>query len=120
MMIRFETLFTITQVHSYYEGVCHDIGFILPRETQRVMRGGRLIAKVVDDQLHVLYEADENGVALRTLPDGARKALTMFHLEGKGYQDIAAALGVPLGTVATWISRGRKAMALVMDKEVGS
>ena len=56
--------------------------------------------------------------ALQTLPDGARRALTMFHLEGRGYQEIAAALGVPLGTVATWISRGRKAMAQVMEKEV--
>lgn len=49
--------------------------------------------------------------ALARLPDGARRALELFHLEGKTYPEIAAILDVPLGTVATWISRGRKAIA---------
>jgi RNA polymerase sigma-70 factor (ECF subfamily) len=53
--------------------------------------------------------------ALGTLPEGARLALTYFHLEGLGYQEIAARMNVPLGTVATWISRGRKAMAGVVE-----
>ncbi len=42
---------------------------------------------------------------------GQRKAMLMFHLEGLGYQDIAEQLEVPLGTVATWISRGRRTIA---------
>jgi RNA polymerase sigma-70 factor (ECF subfamily) len=49
--------------------------------------------------------------AIEGLPDGQRKALTMFHLEGLGYQEIAERLEVPLGTVATWVMRGRKAIA---------
>jgi RNA polymerase sigma-70 factor (ECF subfamily) len=49
--------------------------------------------------------------AIESLPDGQRKALTMFHLEGLGYQEIASRLDVPLGTVATWVMRGRKAIA---------
>jgi RNA polymerase sigma-70 factor (ECF subfamily) len=49
--------------------------------------------------------------AIDQLPDGQRKALTMFHLEGLGYQEIASRLDVPLGTVATWVMRGRKAIA---------
>jgi RNA polymerase sigma-70 factor (ECF subfamily) len=49
--------------------------------------------------------------AIEALPDGQRKALTMFHLEGLGYQEIAVRLDVPLGTVATWVMRGRKAVA---------
>jgi RNA polymerase sigma factor (sigma-70 family) len=49
--------------------------------------------------------------AIDGLPDGQRKALTMFHLEGLGYQEIAVRLEVPLGTVATWVMRGRKAVA---------
>ena len=54
--------------------------------------------------------------AIESLPEGQRKALTMFHLEGLGYQEIAVRLDVPLGTVATWVLRGRKAVATaVMD-----
>ena len=49
--------------------------------------------------------------AIEALPDGQRKALTMFHLEGLGYQEISERLEVPLGTVATWVMRGRKAIA---------
>jgi RNA polymerase sigma factor (sigma-70 family) len=49
--------------------------------------------------------------ALATLPEGQRKALTMFHMEGLQYQEIAARLDVPLGTVATWVMRARKSVA---------
>ncbi len=49
--------------------------------------------------------------AMNALPDGQRRALTMFHMEGLQYQEIAARLGVPLGTVATWVMRARKSVA---------
>lgn len=52
--------------------------------------------------------------AFDTLPEGQRKALMMFHLEGLEYQEIAERLDVPLGTIATWVSRGRKAMATTL------
>ena len=52
--------------------------------------------------------------AFDTLPEGQRKALMLFHLEGLEYQEIATRLEVPLGTVATWVSRGRKAMATTL------
>jgi RNA polymerase sigma factor (sigma-70 family) len=51
---------------------------------------------------------------MRTMPDGTREALMLFHVEGLGYQEISSRLGVPLGTVATWVTRGRKAMATAM------
>jgi RNA polymerase sigma-70 factor (ECF subfamily) len=54
----------------------------------------------------VLMEA-----ALARLPAEQKQALMLFHLEGLKYQAIAARLGVPMGTVATWIARGRKAIA---------
>lgn len=56
---------------------------------------------------------------MRGLPEGPRKALELFHLEGLPYQEIARRLGVPLGTVATWVTRGRKAMAEALEEEVG-
>lgn len=58
--------------------------------------------------------------AIDALPDGARDALVKFHLEGKSYQEIAKELGVPLGTVATWVNRGRKAVAEKMEREMAS
>ena len=49
--------------------------------------------------------------ALGSLPEEQRRALVMFHVEGLGYQEIVKRLGVPLGTVATWLARGRRLLA---------
>lgn len=49
--------------------------------------------------------------AMESLPKEPREALVLFHVDGLGYQAIARRMGVPLGTVATWISRGRRAIA---------
>lgn len=45
--------------------------------------------------------------ALDDLDDGPREAIVLFHIEGMSYRDIAAALEVPMGTVMTWLHRGR-------------
>lgn len=55
---------------------------------------------------------------LETLPEGPRQALMLFHLEELGYQEIAKRLGVPLGTVATWVTRGRKALAEALESRM--
>ena len=49
--------------------------------------------------------------AVAELPQGMQTALKKFHMEGKSYQRIAEEMRLPLGTVATWITRGRKSVA---------
>ena len=66
------------------------------------------------DAFEQLAQAERNRRiqnAMHKLPDGPRTALTLFHMEGLSYEAIARKMGVPLGTVATWVARGRKAMA---------
>jgi len=46
--------------------------------------------------------------ALETLPTEFREALILRELEGMSYKDIAAAIGVPIGTVMSRLSRGRR------------
>ena len=46
--------------------------------------------------------------ALDALPEPMRAALVLFHVSGNSYEEIAAALNVPKGTVMTWLHRGRK------------
>lgn len=55
--------------------------------------------------------------AIARLPDGPRSALELFHGEGIPYAAIAKRLDVPVGTVATWVTRGRKAIADVLADE---
>ena len=49
--------------------------------------------------------------ALRTLPPSQRQALLLTRLEGLELKEAAEVLDVPLGTVKTWVRRGRLALA---------
>lgn len=48
--------------------------------------------------------------ALDTLPVTQRRALSL-HADGLGYREISVELKVPLGSVCTWIARGRQTLA---------
>lgn len=48
--------------------------------------------------------------ALAQLPERQRIALVLFDAEGWGHADIAAALGVPEGTVRSYVFHARRAM----------
>lgn len=51
---------------------------------------------------------DEVLDAVDDLPDDFREAVVLSDLQGFSYQEIAAVLGVPLGTVKSRLFRGRK------------
>jgi RNA polymerase sigma-70 factor (ECF subfamily) len=53
--------------------------------------------------------------AMNLLPVDQRRALELFHLEGLGYREIADKMGVPIGTVGTWVTRGRKTVAAALE-----
>lgn len=50
------------------------------------------------------------GAGLALLPERQRVALLLFDAEGWGHADIAAALGVPEGTVRSYVFHARRAM----------
>ena len=56
------------------------------------------------------YEQDAVCVALAELPVKFREVILLCDVEGMSYQEIAAALGIPIGTVMSRLSRGRRAM----------
>lgn len=54
--------------------------------------------------------------ALAGLDEGPREAIVLFHIEAMSYRDIAAALEVPVGTVMTWLHRGRAQLKRALDE----
>lgn len=54
--------------------------------------------------------------ALARLPMEYKEAVAMHDLGGIPYEEIAQLTGVPVGTVKSRISRGRKKLALVMEQ----
>lgn len=55
--------------------------------------------------------------ALGELPNNQREAIVLFFIEGLSYVEIGKKLRVPMGTVATWILRGRRALASALRNE---
>ena len=54
-------------------------------------------------------------VALETLAPSVRAAIVLFHVHESSYEEIASALDVPIGTVMTWLHRGRKRLRVLLD-----
>ena len=46
--------------------------------------------------------------AVAALPARYREVIALFHVQHRSYAEIAQALGVPMGTVMTWLHRARK------------
>jgi RNA polymerase sigma-70 factor (ECF subfamily) len=57
--------------------------------------------------------------ALAELPDGYREAVVMHDLGAVPYEEIAAITGVPVGTVKSRISRGRRQLARLLEHKEG-
>ena len=55
--------------------------------------------------------------ALSHLPNEQREVLLLVALEESSYADIAATLGIPIGTVMSCLSRGRERLRLIMNGE---
>ena len=63
-----------------------------------------------DPESRALSEADSRllTAALEALPEEFREAIVMRELEELSYKEIAAATGVPIGTVMSRLARGRE------------
>ena len=71
MITSFRTLLTLSVAHGYYSGGCRDFEFIVPAETAALLKNGKLLARMLDGSLNLLYETDNGGDALVQLA-GAR------------------------------------------------
>ncbi len=68
-------------------------------------------APAPDERAASTERARRVSAAMEGLAAPQREAMVLFHVEGVAYQQIAERLGVPIGTVATWLSRGRRSLA---------
>lgn len=68
MIVEYTPLLTLQIVHAYYGGACSDFEFVIPSGTQRLLAGGRLLAKAGAGRLTVLFQQDTDGSPVQTLP----------------------------------------------------
>jgi RNA polymerase sigma-70 factor (ECF subfamily) len=88
------------------------------------LRARRLQTTALDDdmleQAHAPnpaagLEVRDMQAALDLLPVEQREILLLVGLEGMSYDQVAAALGMPLGTVMSRLSRGREKLRTLME-----
>lgn len=92
------------------------------RAVSRWRRARRLVLRATQqEQLHL--DPDQHAVidALAALNAREREAIVLHHLVGCSVQEVAQQMGVPAGTVKSWLSRGRSRLAtLLRTEEVAS
>ncbi|MUL63659.1 RNA polymerase subunit sigma-70 [Mycobacterium sp. CBMA 234] len=64
--------------------------------------------------LDVMPDGDVEA-ALAELPDGARTAMFYVEVQGYTYAETAALMGVPVGTVMSRVSRGRRRLRIALS-----
>ena len=66
---------------------------------------------------------DEGTIDVRALlgrlPERYRRAMTLYYLEEKSYQEVAEMLGIPLGTVKTFLHRAKKELVEIIERREG-
>ncbi len=62
-----------------------------------------------------LDEAARLRAAIDALPEKYRTVVTLFHLQGRQYEEIASVLGLPLGTVKTHLFRAKEQLRSLLS-----
>jgi RNA polymerase sigma-70 factor, ECF subfamily len=91
-------------------------------EIRRAVRRGVSVA-VEDVALNAAVAADALSAlqlrdlerAIASLPEARRQVILLVGLEGLTYEDVAAILGIPIGTVRSRLARGRETLRRLMD-----
>jgi RNA polymerase sigma-70 factor (ECF subfamily) len=66
-----------------------------------------------------LDEARRLRIAIDQLPEKYRTVITLYHLQGRQYEEIAQVLGLPMGTVKTHLFRAKEQLRkLLANTEV--
>ena len=75
-------------------------------------------AVVVDPAFAGLELRDRVAKAMARLSDRSRLVLTLHYFAGRGYEEIAEALDVPLGTVKTQLHRAKQELRAVLEADL--
>ena len=86
---------------------------------RRVSAAARMLRRFASPQVEPALDPDHVALvaALRTLPERQRRAIVLHYLAGIPVVEVAADLGVPRGTVLSWLHRGRAKLAVHLVSE---
>jgi RNA polymerase sigma-70 factor (ECF subfamily) len=88
--------------------------------------GGKLLASKASRATSPEVHAEENeksrilGDAIRALPAYQRTMVTLFHSEGRTYEEIAGKMNIPVGTVKSRLNRARLALRELLTPQISA
>jgi RNA polymerase sigma-70 factor, ECF subfamily len=84
---------------------------------RRMLRWSHLIPALARSEAYADLPEEHLALmaALRRLPTTQREAIALHHLADLPVAEVAHTLGVPEGTVEAWLSRGRAALAVLLE-----
>jgi RNA polymerase sigma-70 factor (ECF subfamily) len=88
--------------------------------------GDALLSTDSKSQVSPEGNAEENetkrilGEAIQSLPDYQRTMVTLFHSEGRTYEEIADIMAIPVGTVKSRLNRARLALRDRLQPQAGA
>lgn len=90
--------------------VAHNLAVSRWRRARRIVLGQR-------PDTAVEWDEGQRAVvtALAELPRAHREAIVLHHVVGLPVADVAVELDAPVGTVKSWLSRGRRELASLLD-----
>jgi RNA polymerase sigma-70 factor (ECF subfamily) len=107
------------EVRPWVYAILHNL--LVDHQRQRSRRGTAVPLHLVDDAALGRPADQDTGLhhrdllrALDALPEEPRTVLLLVSVEGLPYAEVAAVVGVPLGTVMSRISRGRDRLATLL------
>jgi RNA polymerase sigma-70 factor (ECF subfamily) len=62
-------------------------------------------------------EARRLRAAIEALPEKYRSVITLYHLQGRQYEEIAQVLGMPMGTVKTHLFRAKEQLRRILNEQ---
>lgn len=68
-----------------------------------------------EQQAIALDEAQRLRAAIDALPEKYRTVITLYHLQGRQYEEIAQVLGLPMGTVKTHLFRAKEQLRRLLS-----
>ena len=70
-----------------------------------------------EEQAVAADEAARLRGAIDALPEKYRTAITLYHLQGRQYEEIARVLGIPIGTVKTHLFRAKEQLRRLLNND---
>jgi RNA polymerase sigma-70 factor (ECF subfamily) len=111
--VRWDRIATYDDPEGWVRCVAYHLAVSRWRQARRLVlraTAGRDDYEMPTDQLMVIN-------ALKALPLSQRKAIVLHHLGGLSVDETAAELQAPVGTVKSWLYRGRARLAVALGPE---